>query len=61
MKKLRILLILLMSAVFIYPVLSSAENFLVISDIHFTEEIQENHSAAREAVIRAARGKEAAR
>ena len=59
MKKLRILLILLMSAVFIYPVLSSAENFLVISDIHFTEEIQENHSAAREAVIRAARGKDA--
>lgn len=59
MKRICILLVLFLTILLTGSALGESESFLVISDLHFTEDAQENHSAAREAVIRAARGKDA--
>ena len=59
MKRICILLVLFLTILLTGSALGESESFLVISDIHFTEDAQENHSAALEAVIRAARGKDA--
>ncbi len=59
MKRICILLVLFLTVLLTGSALGESESFLVIADMHFTEDAQENHSAAREAVIRAARGKDA--
>ena len=58
MKRILRLLALFLAAVFLNIAAGEGESFLVISDAHLTKETQE-HEAMMEAVIRAAREKDA--